>query len=81
MRSCVNPQRGEPPTGEPDAGDLHVRFGGRGNEINRLSLPLLRRGLRPAEGLYLYFFGAMPLTSFTRGRILSWREGTGADGK
>ena len=30
-----------PPTGEPDAGDLHVRFGGRGS-LNRLSLPLYR---------------------------------------
>ena len=28
-----------PPTGEPDAGDLHVRFGGRGR-TERLSLPL-----------------------------------------
>jgi len=28
-----------PPTGEPDAGDLHVRFGWRGS-LNRLSLPL-----------------------------------------
>ena len=24
------PSRVRPPTGEPDAGDLHVRFGGRG---------------------------------------------------
>ena len=28
----------KPPTGEPDAGDPHVRFGGRGS--HRLSLPL-----------------------------------------
>src|ERR1035438_9074412 len=27
-----------PPTGEPDAGDPHVRFGGRGS--HKLSLPL-----------------------------------------
>jgi len=26
----VNPLRGEPPIGEPDAGDPQVRFGGRG---------------------------------------------------
>ena len=30
MRRCVNPQGGEPPTGEPYAGDPPVRFGGRG---------------------------------------------------
>jgi hypothetical protein len=31
----------KPPTGEPDAGDPHVRFGGRGDrELNRSSLPL-----------------------------------------
>ena len=30
-RSVVNPLGGEPPTGEPDAGDPPVRFGGRGN--------------------------------------------------
>src|SRR5258705_190755 len=29
-----------PLTGEPDAGDPHVRFGGRGIEANRYSLPL-----------------------------------------
>jgi len=37
----VNPLGGEPPTGEPDAGDPHVRFGGgRGWELNQLFLPL-----------------------------------------
>jgi hypothetical protein len=30
MYKLVNPVAGEPPTGEPDAGDLPVRFGGRG---------------------------------------------------
>ena len=30
----------KPPTGEPDAGDPPVRFGGRGNRLNRFSLPL-----------------------------------------
>src|SRR5207244_2587046 len=39
-RPCVNPLRSEPSTGEPDAGKLPVRFGGRGSEANRLSLPL-----------------------------------------
>ena len=40
----------KPPTGEPDAGDPHVRFGGRGSrELNRPSLPLSR--LRPLRGL------------------------------
>ena len=29
----VNSQGGEPPTGEPDAGKPHVRFGGRGDAI------------------------------------------------
>src|SRR2546428_6041012 len=40
MRRCVNPLGGEPLTGEPDAGNPPVRFGGRGSETNRLSLPL-----------------------------------------
>ena len=40
MLHCVNPLGGEPLTGEPDAGDPPVRFGGRGNETNRLLLPL-----------------------------------------
>src|ERR1700675_2213049 len=40
LRRCVNPLGGELPTGEPDAGDPPVRFGGRGSETNRLSLPL-----------------------------------------
>jgi len=31
---------GKPPTGEPDAGNPHVRFGGRGDRVhNRPSLP------------------------------------------
>jgi len=47
----------KPPTGEPDAGDPHVRFGGRGSrELNRPSLPLSYGGpwrdriLRPRRG-------------------------------
>src|SRR5260370_34604843 len=39
-RWSVNPLGGKSPTGEPDAGDPHVRFGGRGSESNRFSLPL-----------------------------------------
>jgi hypothetical protein len=35
---------GEPLTGEPDAGQPPVRFGGRGNETNRVSLPLSGTG-------------------------------------
>jgi hypothetical protein len=31
MLTCVNPLCGELPTGEPYAGDPHVRFGGRGD--------------------------------------------------
>ncbi|HKZ03768.1 MAG TPA: hypothetical protein VJ180_16110, partial [Pyrinomonadaceae bacterium] len=38
--SHVNPLRGEPLNGKPDAGNPPVRFGGRGSETNRLSLPL-----------------------------------------
>src|SRR6185295_9694515 len=39
-----------PPTGEPDAGDPHVRFGGRGGrELNRLSLPLSGNAKRTAS--------------------------------
>src|SRR5215208_5927992 len=41
-----------PPTGEPDAGDPPVRFGGRGGrELNRLSLPLSkeRSRMNPAQ--------------------------------
>src|SRR3972149_5336082 len=30
VRWPVNPLGGKPPTGEPDAGKPHVRFGGRG---------------------------------------------------
>ena len=42
----------KPPTGEPYAGDPHVRFGGRGSRDNRLSLPLFRlTGLREWGGL------------------------------
>ena len=41
MRRRVSPLEGEPPTGEPCAGDPHARFGGRGSRgNNRLSLPL-----------------------------------------
>ena len=40
MLHRVNPLGGEPLTGEPDAGEPPVRFGGRGNETNRLLLPL-----------------------------------------
>ena len=44
MRRCVNPLGGEPLTGEPDAGNPPVRFGGRGSETNRLSLPPISNG-------------------------------------
>ncbi len=40
LQKPVNPLRGEPPTGEPAAGDPHVRFGGgRGWELNQPFLP------------------------------------------
>ena len=42
MLRSVNPQRGEPPTGEPCAGEPLARFGGRGDRVNRSSLPLSR---------------------------------------
>src|SRR5205809_2070147 len=45
MRRCVNPLGGEPLTGEPDAGNPPVRFGGRGSETNRLSLPPIQVGI------------------------------------
>ncbi len=35
MRSSDGPVQGNSPTGEPDAGDPHVRFGGRGGVILR----------------------------------------------
>ena len=35
----VNPLGGEPPTGEPYAGDPHVRFGGRGGRVTGCSYP------------------------------------------
>src|SRR3989304_4622382 len=34
----VNPREVKPPTGEPDAGDPHVRFGGRGG-TNQCAIP------------------------------------------
>jgi hypothetical protein len=40
----------DPPTGEPDAGDPPVRFGGRGDRANRLSLPLSETGVETALG-------------------------------
>jgi len=42
----VNPLRGEPPTGKPDAGDPPVRFGGRGDGQPLLPIPI-QGGLRP----------------------------------
>jgi len=36
----LNPPRGKLSTGEPDAGNPPVRFGGRGPQINAASLPL-----------------------------------------
>ena len=38
MLLSVNPLGGEPPTGEPYAGELHVRFGGRGGR-NQSAVP------------------------------------------
>ena len=42
MSGSSVPLRVRPPTGEPDAGDPPVRFGGRGCRDNRCSLPLSR---------------------------------------
>ena len=40
MLRPFNPLRGKRPSnGKPDAGDPHVRFGGRGDRVNRSSLP------------------------------------------
>src|SRR5215470_1385449 len=36
----VNPLRGEPPTGKPDAGNPPVRFGGRGDGQPLLPIPI-----------------------------------------
>ena len=37
MFGTVNPSYDEPPTGEPDAGEREVRFGGRGDRETGLS--------------------------------------------
>ena len=57
-RAFVNPCRGKPPIGEPDAGDPPVRFGGRGTGTQScLPTPIVhlddfmckaRRGIRPS---------------------------------
>src|SRR5262249_46753287 len=47
------PSRVRPPTGEPDAGDPHVRFGGRGDRSQSvLPTPMRNRGNQPAHGAY-----------------------------
>jgi hypothetical protein len=38
LNMLVNPREVKPPTGEPDAGDPHVRFGGRGG-ANQCAIP------------------------------------------
>jgi hypothetical protein len=44
LNMLVNPREVKPPTGEPDAGDPHVRFGGRGG-ANQCAIPT------PIEGV------------------------------
>ena len=39
MQKSVNPLGGEPPTGEPCAGNPHARFGGGRNQVTGSSYP------------------------------------------
>ncbi|MGA3116179.1 MAG: hypothetical protein ABSF90_17300, partial [Syntrophobacteraceae bacterium] len=59
---CSSPRRGEPLTGEPDAGDPPVRFGGRGGD--EPFLPLSGFFLVAAR-LYLSAYGAKLSTPLT----------------
>ena len=43
MRRSVSPLGGNPPTGEPCAGDPHARFGGRGGQATGLPYPYRSR--------------------------------------
>jgi len=54
MYGSVNPWRGEPPTGEPDAGKPHVRFGGGRDRVTGLSYPYNAGRLKPTLYLGLY---------------------------
>src|SRR5437867_9822061 len=67
VRSLVNPLGGEPLTGEPDAGNPPVRFGGRGNEINRFSLPLY---FRPSA--FADYFAIGKIGSISTGTVFNF---------
>src|SRR5438552_3145099 len=57
-----------PPTGEPDAGDPPVRFGGRGNPL-RFSLPLFRVFERMPVANVVADFEAFPVNERHRWRF------------
>ena len=63
-----------PLTGEPDAGDPPVRFGGRGDRLSRASLPLSNTATVRGENVYprLQFRAFLIATwHYTRSNILS----------
>ena len=72
----------KPPTGEPDAGNPPVRFGGRGSQVgNWLSLPLsLRRplfsGLRGDESLFSRHSPLAPAAGPVYNTPLKWAWGS-----
>ena len=47
MPGHLSPLGGEPPTGEPCAGDPHARFGGRGGQATGLPYPYQISAMRP----------------------------------
>ena len=69
--------RGDSSTGEPDAGDPPVRFGGRGRETNRLSLPLSAASAsewRTCRRARAKTAGAAHLVPFYVGHRRAWRR-------
>ena len=74
MLRPVNPLGGEPPTGEPDAGDPPVRFGGRGGR-NQSALPQIQSSIVDRRSSMLYFFHEIHLRDFSRYRRRIFRGG------
>ena len=61
MRWPVNPLGGKPPTGEPDAGNPPVRFGGRGGRTQpALPTPIFGASTPPIFGTVTHAPGAHP---------------------
>ena len=53
MQKSVNPLRGEPPTGEPCAGESHARFGGGRDQATGSSYPYpSKTGMTFLKGIY-----------------------------